>query len=181
MNKSIIISGSGGQGIISIGTILANALMLNDLHVTLCSSYGAEMRGGAVNCEINVSDKEINTIQNNKVDYLIALNQASYDKFSHKIKNGGIIIANSSLVSNEKSEKNIKHIFTPLSEEANRLGNIKYTNSIALGILSKLLGNIDINYLKESFNIVLANKTELIEKNIEAYNFGFNLIYEVDS
>ena len=86
MNKSIIISGSGGQGVLSIGTILANIFMLNDLYVTLCSSYGAEMRGGAVNCQINVSDNEINEIQNNKVDYIIALNQTSLNKFISRVK-----------------------------------------------------------------------------------------------
>ena len=62
MFKSFIISGSGGQGVISLGNVIATMIMLNDKFVSLCSSYGAEMRGGAVNCEINMSDKELKWI-----------------------------------------------------------------------------------------------------------------------
>ena len=94
MIKSFIISGSGGQGVLSIGSILANIFMLDDLFVTYCTCYGAEMRGGAVNCEINMSDKEINTLQNEKVDFVIALNQTSFDKFISKVKENGTMIVN---------------------------------------------------------------------------------------
>ncbi|MBR5303871.1 MAG: 2-oxoacid:acceptor oxidoreductase family protein [Candidatus Gastranaerophilales bacterium] len=178
MNKSIIISGSGGQGVLSIGTILANIFMLNDLYVTLCSSYGAEMRGGAVNCQINVSDNEINEIQNNKVDYIIALNQTSLNKFISRVKSGGTIIINSSLAKVEELKEDIKYIFLPFTQQANSLGNIKMTNSIALGALSKLLGGFNEEKIKNAYQKVLSNKIELIENNIKAYNLGFNGLQE---
>ncbi|MBQ4646266.1 MAG: 2-oxoacid:acceptor oxidoreductase family protein [Candidatus Gastranaerophilales bacterium] len=178
MNKNFIISGSGGQGILSIGSILANIFMLEDLFVTYCTCYGAEMRGGAVNCEINVSDKEINSLKNEKTDFLIALNQASLNKFTSKVKEGGTIIANSSLAKIEKIRNDVKYIFAPLSEEAAKLGNIKMTNSIALGILGKISGNINIEKIKEGYKKILQNKTELIEKNIEAFMLGFNYVQE---
>lgn len=178
MNKTFIISGSGGQGILSIGTILANIFMLSDYYVTYCSSYGAEMRGGAVNCEINVSDKEINSFSNKKADYIIALNQTSFDKFISKIKENGIIIANSSLVKTQKLKEGIKYIFAPCSEIATKLGNIKMTNSVALGILAKLLKDFNKSNLEEGFKKVLHNKKELIQKNIEAFNIGFQYEYK---
>lgn len=178
MIKSYLISGSGGQGVLSIGTILANLFMLNDLFVTYCSSYGAEMRGGAVNCEINVSKKEINTIQNEKVDYVIALNQTSFDKFISKVKENGTIIVNSSLAKINKTRNDIKYVFVPLTQEAQKLGNIKIANTIALGILSRITGEYSIENIKKVYEKILKGKTELIQKNIEAYLIGLNYLKE---
>ncbi len=174
MIKNFIISGSGGQGILSIGTILANIFMLNDKFVSYCSCYGAEMRGGAVNCEVNMSDDELLCIQNEKVDFVVALNQASFDKFVSKVKHNGTIIVNSSLAKIEKTRDDIKYIFAPLTAEAMKLGNIKMANSIALGILMKLTNNLPIETVKSAYEKILKDKKELIQKNIEAYLFGFN-------
>ena len=175
MIRSFIISGSGGQGILSIGSILANIFILDDLFVTFCPCYGAEMRGGAVNCEINVSDKEILSIQNNKVDFVVALNQTSFDKFISKVKENGTVIVNSSLAKINKTRDDIKYIFAPITEQAVKLGNIKVANSIALGILSKIIGNLTYENVKKAYEKILKNKKELIQKNIEAYLLGCEL------
>ena len=174
MAKNFIISGSGGQGVLSIGTILANIFMLQDKFVSYCSCYGAEMRGGAVNCEVNMSDEELLCIQNDKVDFVVALNQASFDKFVSKVKKNGTIIVNSSLAKIEKTREDIKYIFAPLTTEALKLGNIKMTNSIALGILMKLTNNLSIDIVKMAYEKILKDKKDLIQKNIEAYLFGYN-------
>lgn len=180
MIKNFIISGSGGQGVLSMGTILANIFMLSDLFVSYCPCYGAEMRGGAVNCEINVSDNELLCIQNDKVDVVVALNQTSFDKFISKVKKNGTIIVNSSLAKINKTRDDIKYIFAPFSQEALKLGNIKITNSIALGVLSKIIGNLSMDAVKAVYEKILKNKTELIQKNIEAYLLGYNYIQEKD-
>ena len=174
MVKSFLISGSGGQGIISLGNILAYIFMMNDKFVSLCSSYGAEMRGGAVNCEVNMSDKELLCVQNDKVDYVIALNQTSFNKFISKVKENGTIIVNSSLAKIEKTRKDIKYVTAPLTEEALKLGNIKTANSIALGILSNIIGNLSIDNVKKTYEKLMKNKNELIQKNMEAYLVGLN-------
>lgn len=178
MVKNFIISGSGGQGILSIGSILANIFMLSGKFVTYCPCYGAEMRGGAVNCEITTSDSEIYCGQNSQVDYVVALNQTSFDKFISKVKENGTIIVNSSMAKIEKTRKDIKYIFAPLSQEAMKLGNIKMANSVALGILSKLIGELQLETVKEAYKKILKNKDELIAKNIEAYLLGFNYAQE---
>ncbi len=178
MNKSLLISGAGGQGIVSISTIIANIFMLSGKFVSLCPCYGAEMRGGAVNCEINMSDSEILCPQNDEVDFVVALNQTSFDKFINKVKENGTIIVNSSLAKINKTRDDIKYIFAPLTQEALKLGNIKTTNSIALGILSKLLGNLSIDNVKKAYEKILKDKKELIQKNIEAYLLGYNYIQE---
>lgn len=180
MTKSFIISGSGGQGVLSIGTILANIFMLSNKFVSYCPCYGAEMRGGAVNCEINASDDELLCLQNNKVDIVIALNQISFDKFISKVKENGTIIVNSSLAKINKTRQDINYIFTPLTQDAINLGNIKIANSIALGILSKITDNFLIENVTKAYEKILKNKTELIQKNIEAYLFGLNSIKEED-
>lgn len=178
MLKTFMVSGSGGQGVISIGTILASIFMLNDMFVSLCSSYGAEMRGGAVNCEINMSDSEILSIQNEQVDYAIALNQLSFDKFISRVKENGIIIVNSSLAKIKRTREDISYIFAPLTEEAIKLGNIKTANSIALGILSKIMGTFPLGNVRKAYEKVLKGKNEIIQKNIEAYMLGMSYSQE---
>ena len=178
MHKSFIISGSGGQGVISMGNALASIIMLNDLFVTLCSSYGAEMRGGAVNCEINMSDEEILSPRNDKVDYVVALNQTSFDKFVSKVKENGTIIVNSTLTKINKIREDIKYVSAPMTQEAINLGNIKITNSIALGVLLKVLGGFNYENIKPIFEKLLKNKQNLIQKNLEALNLGLNYILD---
>lgn len=178
MIKNFIISGSGGQGVLSIGSILANIFMLGDKFVSFCPCYGAEMRGGAVNCEISMSDSELLCVQNQEVDFVVALNQTSFDKFISKVKKNGTIIVNSSLAKINKTRDDIKYIFAPLTQEALKLGNIKVTNSIALGVLSKIAGNFSIETVKKAYEKILKDKKDLIQKNIEAYFIGYNYIQE---
>jgi len=178
MIKNFLISGSGGQGILSIGTILANIFLLNDKFVSFSPCYGAEMRGGAVNCEVNVSDEELLCLQNDKVDIVVALNQLSFDKFISKVKENGIIIVNSSLTEIKKIRNDIQYICIPFTQKAVELGNIKTANSIALGVISNLMGKFSIEKVKKAYEKILKNKTELIQKNIEAYLYGLNCIQE---
>ncbi len=180
-DENYIVCGAGGQGVLSSGSFLAYIFMLDGKHVTFCSSYGAEMRGGAVNCEVNCSDDEILNLQNDKADYIIALNQTSFDKFISKVKPNGTIIVNSSMVQENRVRQDINYIFAPLSELAMNLGNIKVANSIALGILSKITGNFSIETVKQATQNVLKNKQELIQKNIEAYQTGFNYTQKGDN
>ncbi len=178
MHKSFIISGSGGQGVLSMGNALASIIMLNDLFVSLCSSYGAEMRGGAVNCEINMSDNEILSVRNEKVDFVVALNQTSFDKFISKVKESGTIIVNSSLAKINRIRDDIKYISVPLTQEAIKMGNIKITNSIALGVLLNILGGFSYENIKPIFEKLLMNKQNMIEKNLEALKLGLNYVLD---
>ncbi len=178
MIKNFIISGAGGQGVLSLGIALANIFILADKYVSFCPCYGAEMRGGAVNCEINMSDNELFILQNSKADFVVAMNQLSFDKFISKVKENGTIIVNSSLAEIKKTRDDIKYIFMPLTQEALKLGNVKTANSIALGILSGLVGNILFDNVKKIFEKALKNKKELLQKNLDAYLLGFKYIQE---
>ena len=89
MEKDFIIAGFGGQGVLLAGEVLANGFMLDDKNVTWYPSYGAEMRGGTVNCSIVMSDEDVSAVQKTHADFIIVLNQASFDKYTPCVRKGG--------------------------------------------------------------------------------------------
>ena len=92
MKKEIIIAGFGGQGVLSMGKILAYAGLLEGKEVSWMPSYGPEQRGGTANVTVILSDERISSPVLNQYDIAIILNQPSMDKFEDKIKPGGILI-----------------------------------------------------------------------------------------
>ena len=99
--EELVIAGFGGQGIILIGKLLAQTAMKAGKEVTYMPSYGAEVRGGTANCMIIVADQPIACPVVGSPDSLIAMNKASLDKFGPHIKNGGLLVMNSSLIDDE--------------------------------------------------------------------------------
>ena len=85
MEKNFIIAGFGGQGVLLAGTILANSFMIAGKNVTWYPCYGAEMRGGTVNCEIVTSDSEVSSVHKKDTDYALVLNQQSFDKVAGRL------------------------------------------------------------------------------------------------
>ncbi len=88
MEKDFIIAGFGGQGVLLAGEVLANGFMLDDKKVTWYPSYGAEMRGGTVNCSVVMADEEVSAVQKSHADYIVVLNQASFDRFIPIVRKG---------------------------------------------------------------------------------------------
>lgn len=173
--QSVVIAGFGGQGIILAGEVLANALMLDDKNVTWFPCYGAEMRGGTVNCEIVTSEEEVSSVNKKEADFVIALNQLSFDKFLPKLKKGGLIIANSSLVKELKSRLDVNYFFAPITSLANELGEIKISNIISLGILAKLGKLTSIESLHKALdNVLPEHRKYLLAINLKALEVGFN-------
>ena len=175
MEKNFIIAGFGGQGVLLAGTILANSFMLAGKNVTWYPCYGAEMRGGTVNCEIVVSDLEVSSVHKQDADYALVLNQQSFDKFVQRLKSGGTIIANSTLVAETKPRADIKYIFAPMTSIANDLGSGKVTNMVALGALSSVVDVVDKEFLALGFEKVMGNKKQdLLQLNKKALELGAN-------
>ena len=179
MENNFIIAGFGGQGVLLAGEVLANAFMIDNKNVTWYPSYGAEMRGGTVNCEIVVNDTEdVSSVNKAETDYILALNQASFDRFITKVKKGGWIIANSSLIKEQKPRTDINYVFAPVTTLAEKLGNGKMANILSLGILAKVSGLVSIETLEKALDKVLPpHRKNLIPINIEALKIG----YEYDS
>ena len=169
MERNYIIAGFGGQGVLFAGKTLANAFMIADKNVTWYPCYGAEMRGGTVNCEIVVSDDEVSAVHKQEVDCVLALNQLSLNKFEKKVKSGGTMIYNSSLAKVDNKRDDIKYISAPISEIALKLGSPKFTNMVALGVLGSAEPNLKIDLYEKALKLVLTGKKEsMIEVNLNA-------------
>ena len=174
MEHNFIIAGFGGQGVLLAGEVLANAFMLNDKNVTWYPSYGAGMRGGTVNCESVTSDEDVSEVNKADADFVVALNQASFDRFLPKIKQGGCMIANSTLVKEAKTRSDIKYVFAPMTKLADDLGNVKMTNILALGILAKTSGLVDVKTLENALDTVIPpHRKNLLPLNLKALKIGY--------
>lgn len=173
--KSVIIAGFGGQGILLAGEVLANALMIDDKNVTWYPCYGAEMRGGTVNCEIVTSEDEVSAVNKKEADFIIALNQLSFDRFLPKLKKGGWIIANSSLVQELKSRIDVNYLFAPINALAAELGTMKISNIVSLGMLAKISKLTSIESLHKALdNVLPEHRKNLLPLNLKALELGFN-------
>ncbi len=175
MEKNFIIAGFGGQGVLLAGEVLANAFMLDNKNVTWYPSYGAEMRGGTVNCEIVMNDSEdVSSVNKNETDFVIALNQASFDRFLPKVKKGGWMIAISTLVDKIQSRNDIHYFFAPMTKLADELGNVRMTNILSLGILANISSLTDADSLVKALeNVIPPHRKNLLPMNINALKIGY--------
>ncbi len=173
MKEKIICAGSGGQGIVTMGKVLAWAALKDEKYVTFIPSYGAEMRGGTANCSVIISDSEIASALVEIPSSLIIMNSASLNKFEPRLNKNGLLIINSSLVDREITRKDIQPIFIPATEIAEEIGNIKTANMIALGAYIGKSKIIPLKKLEESLsNIFPKAKKEILDINIQALRKG---------
>ena len=175
MEKVCLVAGFGGQGVLLAAEVLANGFMIDDKNTSWYPSYGAEMRGGTVNCTVKVSEEEIGDVQCSKADYVIVLNQASFDKFESIVKSGGTNVVNTSLAKEKKSRNDINYVFLPITQLAEeKLGNIRMSNILALGVLSKVSKLISIQTIEKALsNVLPPHRQNLIPKNVEALKLGY--------
>lgn len=173
--KSFLIAGFGGQGVLLAGEVLANSFMIEDKQVTWYPCYGAEMRGGTVNCEIVMNDtEEVSAVNKKESDFIIALNQASVDRFVSKVKKGGWLIVNSSLAKEVKTRTDINYIFVPATKLAENLGSIKMANILVLGLMAKVSGLVSLEALSQALdNVIPPHRKNLLPLNIEALKIGY--------
>ena len=136
MQYEIILAGFGGQGILSAGRIISVAGMLEGKNTTWFPSYGPEMRGGTANCHVIVSDSDIGSPIINRPDILICMTRPAIDKFEKMVKSTGFILADLSLVGDERIKMSEKHIFSvDAAKKAGDLGHKAYAMLIMIGKL----------------------------------------------
>jgi 2-oxoglutarate ferredoxin oxidoreductase subunit gamma len=132
--EEIIVAGFGGQGIMLAGRLLAQTAMKAGKEVTCMPSYGAEVRGGTSNCMVIIADEPIASPLVDRPDSLIVMNKASLNKFASRLKNGGLLVMNSSLIDTKPQlDDSIEILAVPADEIAVELGNKKIANMVALG------------------------------------------------
>lgn len=173
MNEEIIMAGFGGQGIMLMGKLISYAGMKEDKEVSWMPSYGPEMRGGTANCTVIVSDKKIPSPMSSKPDTIIVMNLPSLDKFLPKVKSGGTVFLNSSLIEKEVKRDDVKVIKVPANDIANELGNSRIANMVMLGSYIEEKRIIKLDTIKASLESVLsARNQDLIDLNNKALDRG---------
>lgn len=177
MKTEIIISGFGGQGVLSMGKILAYSGLMEDKEVTWMPAYGPEQRGGTANVTVIVSDERISSPILSKYDIAIVLNQPSLDKFEPKIKEGGILIYDSYGVINPPTRKDITVYRIDAMDKAAELKNSKVFNMIVLGGLLKVCPVVsDAGVEKALYKTLPERHHGLIPLNMEAIKAGREII-----
>ena len=180
MKEEIIIAGFGGQGVLSMGKILAYGGIMQDQEVSWLPSYGPEMRGGTCNVSVVLSDKKISSPVLSKFDTAVILNQQSMDKFEKQVKPGGLLIYDTNGITRHPVRKDIKICRIDAVEEAAKLGNAKAYNMVVLGAYLKMKPVVTLeNVLKGLKKSLPPRRHNLIPMNEQAITVGMNAVVEV--
>jgi 2-oxoglutarate ferredoxin oxidoreductase subunit gamma len=173
MTEEIIIAGFGGQGVLSMGKILAYSGVMQDQEVAWFPSYGPEMRGGTANVTVILSDERISSPILNQFDTAIILNQQSMTKFESRVKPGGTLIYDPNGIVNHPSRKDINILRVEGSRLAIEMGNPLTFNMIVLGAFLKAKPVIKLENVKKGLEKSLPERHhKLIPLNLEAIKKG---------
>jgi 2-oxoglutarate ferredoxin oxidoreductase subunit gamma len=177
MREEIIFAGFGGQGIILSGTIVCLAAMKEGKQVTHIPSYGAEMRGGTANCSVVVSDSEIASPMIPHPSVCVVMNKPSLLKFEPRIREGGVLLYNSSLIDIEPSRGDLQAMAVPANEIAEAQGSARSANMVMLGLLASIKPEVaSLESIKATLDeAVSARHRNLNEINRRCLDRGYAL------
>lgn len=164
---SIIIAGFGGQGVLFAGQLLAYAGMDSGRHVTWIPSYGPEMRGGTANCTVIIGDQPIGAPIVANPDIAIVLNQPSFEKYEPLVRERGLLVLNSDLVSAGVLREDIDVVATPANTLAEQQGNIRMLNMAAIGAMLSRCSVLNLEQVEGALRKHLpAGKAHLLDDNL---------------
>ena len=177
MNKEMIFSGFGGQGVMLMGQIIAYAGMMEGQQVSWFPAYGPEMRGGTANCSVIIGDEPVGTPIVTEPGVIVAMNLPSLDKFEPMLTAGGSLLINSSLIERGPHRRDVKSFLVPCNDIAKELGNLKVANMVMVGAIVAASGAVSI----ESVINILAkkifkNKPQVMQLNEQAIRRGVECI-----
>jgi len=176
MRREILISGTGGQGIVAAGEFLSEALVRNGYEVILTRSYGSEARGGSCRSEVLVSDKKIYDMQLTEPDALIILSLPAYRRHVGRAKVGALVVVDASVLDKAGKEvgEDVETVPVPAGDIAARLGNPIVANMVLLGALAKRSPVLSLERLKEAVNEMM--RPSLRDVNLRALEAGYNSV-----
>ena len=169
----IICSGIGGQGVLVAGMVLADIAMEEGKNVSWYPSYGFEMRGGAANCELKIGEKELQSPYCLEPDILLTMSESAIDTFEERLKPGGVLRVNSSLVSEDRKYRPDIQVFRiPATAIAKELNNPHGTNIIMLGALAGASDLYDTAHVKAGMEHYFEKKGKNNPKNALCFDKG---------
>jgi 2-oxoglutarate ferredoxin oxidoreductase subunit gamma len=177
MTEEIIIAGFGGQGVLSMGKILAYSGIMGNKEVSWMPSYGPEMRGGTANVIVIISDERISSPVLSTFDTAIILNQQSMDKFEKSVKPGGYLIYDGNGITKHPSRKDINIYRIDANDEAAKRGILKVFNMMVLGGYLKLKPVVSSEFIHKGLEKSLPKRHHnLIPDNEKAVEIGKEII-----
>jgi 2-oxoglutarate ferredoxin oxidoreductase subunit gamma len=180
MTEEILIAGFGGQGVLSMGKILAYSGLMQDMEVSWMPSYGPEMRGGTANVIVIISSERISSPIIKRFDTAIILNQQSMDKFENSVKPGGVLIYDSNGITRHPERKDITVYRVEAAEEASKMKSPKTFNMIALGGFLKVKPIVRIENVVKGLKKSLPERYHnLIPMNEKALERGMEIITRI--
>ena len=179
MMNQILIAGFGGQGMLLIGKFLALACMKEGKHVSWLPSYGPEMRGGTANCSVIVSDDPVASPLVDMADVVIAMNEPSLDKFEARVKPGGLLVINSSLIERKSVRDDIEVVYCDSNHIAEAVRNPKGANVAILGAMLEKCPVVSADLMLDSILEELGpRKAKFFEGNKKALLAGMEIAKE---
>lgn len=175
--EKTLFAGFGGQGILAIGKIFADACVEKDMYASWLPSYGPEMRGGTCMCMVAVSNEKILSPYFVRPGNAIIMNQASMDKYLPVLNTAKVVVINTSLVEItpeiEKALENVHVIRVDATNTAISLGSVKCANMVMLGAYAKQSSALSLQELKESVSRKFASKPQMVDMNMKALDYGY--------
>lgn len=147
MQKRIVCSGVGGQGVLTLGMLLAESAAAQGKFVTWVPEYGSEMRGGSASCKIKIGDEAIISPFMEEADLLVALHQRALDQYLTIIEKGGTVIVESTLIDQIPKKEGCKIVKIPATYIADKLKNPK---GMSVAVAGAVIASTDILPLKEA-------------------------------
>jgi 2-oxoglutarate ferredoxin oxidoreductase subunit gamma len=180
MKHEIIIAGFGGQGVLSMGKILAYSGLMEDKEVAWFPSYGPEQRGGTANVTVILSDDKISSPVLNQFDIAIILNQPSLEKFESRVKPGGVLIYDGYGITIPPTRKDIRIFQVDAMNTAVNEGNTKAFNMIVLGGMLKITPMVSLESVMKGLKKSLPERHhKLLPMNEKAILRGMEIIKEI--
>jgi 2-oxoglutarate ferredoxin oxidoreductase subunit gamma len=174
----VTFAGFGGQGIMTAGQLLAFAGMAEGKKVIWLPSYGPEMRGGTAYCTVVISESRIGSPIINNPRALCVFNRPSFDKFSPRVKPGGILIVNSSLINVSSDRKDLTQLLVPANDIALKAGNSKAANVVVLGAFVAASAVVSLATVRNIVKDKMGAKKEMLEINLKVLRQGYDLARE---
>jgi 2-oxoglutarate ferredoxin oxidoreductase subunit gamma len=174
MERSTIIAGFGGQGILFAGKVLAQAALLEHREVLWIPSYGPEMRGGTASCTVIIADRPIGSPIVDRADGAVVLNPPSMAKYAPVVARGGILVVNTTLIEAQAGRDDVDVVEVPCTSLAKQAGDDKMVSIVALGALIGRGTLVARESVHRALPIVLGpSKAALVQADVAAFDAGY--------